>query len=1091
MNRKPSSGGFGPVALAAILSGAAGLVYEVGWARAFALRLGGQVPVLTGLLATFLGGLALGAWIGGRRSSHSPRPLRLFVLLELGTAAAGALVLPALELASPLFEALYRRHLESGAPFLLPAVTLAGLTVLPAAVLMGATLPALVEHFRRLGQGAGRSAGILYGANTAGAVSGALGAGLLALPSLGLQRTLLLAAAGNVAAALVAAWLARSPDLPARAPAATPPKGPPRPAAGAALLLAVLIAGTASMVDQVAWTRVLSMLLGSTVYGFSLILAAFLSGLALGGLAGARLCSRFRNQVLLLGTLYVGVGASCLLALGVLGRLPVWIVPPLARAQAGIGWVLSLQFAAAFAVVVLPTFLMGAAYPVAVALRAGSSRPAGAAAGEIYAASSAGLVVGSVLAGTWLLPALGVHLGLMTAALVMPLVAVLVATSWRGTERRGATRLAVAGTAAVAGLALALPRWDVALVTSGPFLYAPLYRASASAQAVSIADAIRGRGEVLFHREGADATVSVRRSPTGSLSLQINGKTDASTGGDMVSQLLAGHLPALLGHREGGSALLIGLATGVSLGALETYPYHRIDTVEILPEVAEAAGWFAAANRDALGDGRLDLLLGDGRSHLLYSGRTYDVITSQPTNPWVAGAAALFTRETFLAARQRLRNGGVFCQWIQGYGMPPEELRSVVATFLEAFPDTSLWEDSPAGGDFFLLGRKGAPATLELPLLEERMRRPGPRQDLARAGILDPPDFLSHFVAGPQALARLASGAKIQAADRATLEFTAARALYSDTLPQVVEALRRHRESPAPLLDGLDRTADPGGLLARLRAARARARREERLLLSVGGSGASALVHPELAIGVDLLRAGLPEQASRHLERAAAGPAAAEALALLGALHASAGRPDLAARELARSLLLRPEDLASRALLARLHLEAGRLEDAAVELGRARQRDPEDPDLLLLDGVLALLQDEPARAARLLEQAVERDADLPEAWTNLGVARRQSGDLAGALEAYRRALELDAEIPDARFNLGVGLLLAGDPEGAVRELARVVLTDPADAAARLQLAEAYRRRSQPDHARRELQGILDWAPDSPEAERARQALAGL
>jgi len=1084
MNESGTRSATARVALIASISGAAGLAYEVGWARAFALQLGAEVPVFTGLLAGFLGGLALGGWLGGRLAANSRRPLALFAALEAATAFSAILVLPALQWLSPLFAFFYRRHLETGSSFLLPAVGLAALLVLPPTVLMGATFPALVEHLRRRGGSTGTSAGMVYGTNTAGAVAGALLTGLLALPALGLSSTLALAAVGNLTAAGLA--MRRLPAATARPRRAQAAAGA---AAGSTLLAAVFLVGAASMVDQVGWTRTLSMLLGSTVYGFSLILAAFLSGLALGGLAGARLARRSRNMTGLLLLLYGLVGLSSLLGLAVLGRLAVWLVPPLARAHASLGWVLSLQFAAAFAVVAIPTFLMGTAFPVAVALRERGGRGAAVSAGEVYAASSGGLVLGSLLAGGWVLPTFGVHGALVAGALAMPVAGLLVA---RCAPRGGLWRSSLASLSVLLVIAWVLPGWDAALVTSGPFLYAPLYRAGAQAQDISIPDAIRGRGELVFHQDGANATVSVRRSPANILSLQINGKTDGSSGGDMVSQLLAGHLPALLAPPAGDSALLVGLATGVSLGALEAYPFRQLDVVELLPAVVEAAPLFDAANGNALDDPRLRLHLGDARNHLRYAGTSYDLITSQPTNPWVAGAAALFTREAFEAARARLRNGGLFCQWVQGYGMQPEDLRSVVATFQAVFPQASLWEESPAGGDYFLIGHKAASVTLDLARIEERMRIPRVRDDLARAGIADSVDILKRFVAGPDALRAWTHGAALQIDDRTSLEFTAAHALYANTLPAVVRALRRHREAPVRWIQHIAGGAEADMLLSRLRTARTEARRDERFLLSLGDAGAAAVAHPELGMAVELLRAGLPGPARMHLRRAAnAGPAAPEAHALLGALLASSGELEGARRELMQAVQLRPGDVSSLAVLVRLELDSGNLEAARHHLQQAQALHPDDPDLLNLAGALHLLDGDPIRAETVLLRSVKEDAGLAEAWINLGVARRQSGDLPGALDAYRRALKMDRDNPDARFNLAVVLALAGNRSAAAEELLHILRVNPADSSARLRLALVYRDDERSADARRELQTLIAEYPNSVEASAARDALANL
>ncbi len=1079
------------IALIAAVSGAAGLTYEIGWSRAFALQLGAEVAVLSGLLAGFLAGLAFGAWVGGRWASASRNPWRLFAGLEAATALSAALVLPGLAWLEPVFQRLYLQHLDDGSSFLLPSVLLACIWMLPATFLMGATFPALVEALRRSGAGVGQGSGWLYGWNTAGGVVGALGAGLVALPFLGLTFTLILAAAGNLLAAGLAIMLEDRAVKPRRRQVTAGSIAKPfsAPGAGVGLLVAVLGAGIASMVDQIGWTRVLSMLLGSTVYGFSLILAAFLSGLAMGGLAGGWLCRRSRPAAATLVLLYLGIGASSLLGVAALGRLPVWLVPPLARAQAGIGWVLALQFAAAFAIVAIPTFLMGAAFPIAVRLRAGSTRAPAVAAGEIYAASSAGLVLGALIAGGWALPRLGVYGALLGAALALPLIAWVAVAACQGPNRKSGLRTALVGMGILGVAGWLLPPWEVELVTSGPFLYAPLYHAGARSEATSISDAIYRRGQVVFQDEGSDATVSVRRSPTGTFSLQINGKTDASTGGDMVSQLLAGHLPALLAPPNTDSALLVGLATGVSLGALEAYPLRHIDTVELLPGVVKAARWFREANGNALADDRVRLIVGDARNHLRYSEAQYDLITSQPTNPWVAGAAALFTREAFLAARSRLRENGVFCQWVQGYGMRPADLKSVIRTFLDVFPGASLWEESPTGGDYFLVARSEGPLLFDLSLLEERLGRSEVRADLERAGVRNVAEFLSHFVAGPAALAALTEDSEIQLDDRTALEFSSALALYENTLPAVIRALRRHRGSPAPWITGLEQHPGARQLLAALRVFRTQARREERFLISSAETDLASVTQPDLAIGIELLRSGLPGPAQPHLERALASvPAAPEARALLGALFASAGKTRKARQHLTEAVRLRPNDIASLLLLVRLEIESEQLQSAARYLSMAPKQYDDDPDLLNLAGALALLEDRTGEAEELLEQALHQDPGLAEAWSNLGVARRREGKLPEALAAYRQALDMDPDNADARFNLAVGLLLTGDRHRAIVELQRVLSADPADSSARWQLAEVYRGDNQREDARHQLEELLRWGPESAEAHAAREQL---
>jgi spermidine synthase len=1061
-----------------LVSGSAGLVYEVAWSRLLTLQLGGLVPALSALLAAYLGGMALGGWLGGAWSRRPGRPLRRFALIEGATAALAALVGPGLYLMTPAFRHLYRRALEGDGGFVGPAGLLAGCLVVPAAMAMGASLPVLSQMAGTDPRAAGGLAGRLYAVNTLGAVAGALLTGMVLLPRLGLAGTIRAAILANLAVAAAALLLDRG-EAPA-APVPAVPRSAPRPTP---LLISLGLAGTASMICQIGWTRALSLSLGSSTYAFTVTVSAFLLGLALGGAVGARWSRYSDRPATVLVAMQGGAGLAALGSIALLGRLPLWIVPPLASAGAGFSAISAVQMGAAAAVVLLPTVLLGGTFPLAVRLRGEGGTAAGRSTGDAYAAGSVGLVLGALAAGTLLLPRLGLRRSLLAAALAFGVAAVLAALS--SASRRRPLRLAVGLLLAAAGGAAALPSWDPVILTSGPYLYAPLYRRGFPGATEA---AVRRRGELLLYREGAAATVSVRRSPMGILSLQINGKTDASTGGDMVTQLLAGHLPGLLAPDGARSALMIGLASGVSLGALERYPFETIDCVELLPSVIEAAGLFARANGDALDDPRLRLLQGDGRNHLRYASETYDVITSQPTNPWVAGTAALYTRETFTAARDRLRDGGLMVQWIQGYALLPEDLRSVVATFLDVFPATTLWEESPAGGDYFLVGvRSGTPQQpLPVERIDERLRRPAVRADLGRAGIRDLADLLGHFVTGPEALRGYTAGAPLQRDDRLALEFSAPRALFEDTLPRQVRALRRWRESPASriapsLVDAV--------LLSRLRAARVAAREEERLLLSLPRGPVSP--EPDLEIGLELLRAGLRGPAEAHLRAAVERrPDLGPARGLLGALLVADGRLEEARAELEAAVRASDTDLASLALLARVAIQLGRPEEAERAARDALEREPGDADVLNLLGAALLTRERPDEAVPFLERAVSCDPELVEAWTNLGVARRRSGDTAGAEAAYRRALTLDPGAMDARFNLALSLRLSGHPAAALDLLDRLLLDDPADLDARWERAAAYRALGRDAAAREDLEWLAARAPDSPQGLRAAGALGG-
>ena len=301
--------------------------------------------------------------------------------------------------------------------------------------------------------------------------------------------------------------------------------------------------------------------------------------------------------------------------------------------------------------------------------------------GTVYAINTIGSVGGSLAAGFLLIPWFGleVTLRVVTGCLLMATLIVLVAAAMSRAMR-------VAGVAMSATAILMVtftPPWNRELLASGAYLYAPF-----APKGVDL-EAMLGAGSLLYYREGASATVSVKRL-TGTTTLAVDGKTDASNRGDMLTQKLVAHLPLLL-HDNPRDVAIIGLGSGVTVGAALRHPIARADVIEISPEVVEASASFIIENRHALADSRTHLLVGDGRSHLQLSRRRYDVIISEPSNPWIAGVAALFTREFFLTARDRLAPGGLICQWANAYNISDSDLRAIVATFQSVFPHGTAW----------------------------------------------------------------------------------------------------------------------------------------------------------------------------------------------------------------------------------------------------------------------------------------------------------------------------------------------------------------------------------------------------------------
>jgi spermidine synthase len=1050
-----------PLAFLSLLfavSGAAGLVQEVAWNRALAQSLGHSLQALTAVLVCFLGGLGLGAAAGARLVERAGSPLRLYAALE-AVVALGAL-------AAPRVTGLFSQILERLGPAVDTPAGLAALrfalalaALLPPTLAMGATLPCLIRAATLRGADPPGAVSALYGWNTLGAAAGAAGGSFLLLPLFGTRLAFGAAAALNVAAGLGGLVLAAR--LPAPAGGGTVRQDGPAPAAPEratdaarsgplaarrrVVAVAALASGCAGALLQVGWIRVATLAFGSTVFAVGATLTAYIAGLGTGPLLARRALRRAADPVIPAATVAVA-GVASLLVLPFLGLLPEATSALATVLPGGAPLLLVLPFALLFVALLPATAAQGASFP-ALVIAAGPGAGVHRDAGALYAASTAGSVAGFLLAGFVLLPSIGSRRTLALAGLGSLAVAALLLRLPRGAAgvgRRFPRRVvAILLTASVILVAASSRTWRREVVSGGGLLYGPLYRAAGWTRP---AEAMRRRGAILYFREDGSGIVTVRRNPAGVLSLQINGKTEASTGGDLPTQLLAGHLPLLL-HPDPVRVLVIGLASGITLGAAERHPIESVTVFEIARGVIDAARLFDAHHHRALDDPRLDLKVDDARGGLLVRRDRYDVISSQPSNPWVAGVANLFTEEFYRLARSRLEPGGLMCQWVQAYRLAPADLKGILAAFLRVFPEATLWEESAGGGDYFLIGSV-APLRLDPGRLAGSGREAA-WEDLRRAGIAGPADLLARFVSGPESLARLAAGAAPHGDDRLTLETRAPLALFRDDPRAAIEMLDAHRQSVHSLF-APEAAVDPA--LLRELAARQRARRE-RLSILAGLRDADlwALTDPFLAAGADALRRDVPLEALPALQRAAAdNPRSAAAHLLLAVAYRASGLEEAARVALRAALEIDPELAPAWNLLGRALAELGRRAEARRAFEEAARR-TEDPALGAAArnnlGALLVEEGETEAAARLFRETLALDPSLAAAHANLGLVLKRRGDAPGAEAAYRRALELEPANADARYNLARLLAAAGRRAEAAAELESLLAFEPDDAGA--------------------------------------------
>ena len=1028
-------------------SGLAGLIYEVAWTRLLTMYMGHSTAAASSVVAAFMGGVAGGSALGGVIAPRLTvrQALHAYIALEAGVLSV-ALLLP-LEFSAliPVLAWAYR----DGVPgFLFPAIRLllCLVVVLIPAMALGATFPMAARWFMRGSAHPGRDGGELYAANTIGAAIGVLMAGFMLIPAIGISGTTWVGvAASGLAVACVSLVVRRAPPEPQPQKSETEWREVPRAPARRWLAAIVLgLSGFATFVYEIAWTRVLSLVMGPTTYAFAATLAALIGGIACGSTLGSWVAGRTHRPALWLALVLAATAiASSWTTSLVGGDVPRYVAQQLALTPHMLGPLLT-RHASMIAGLILPTAIgFGAAFPLALEMVDGRG-PIALRMGMVYAVNTLAAVAGSLVAGFVAIPLLGLQHTLQLVGVVL-LIAAFVVLTWGKLSLNGRV-VALLPSAAALALLIWSPPWDRELLASG------VYHAGRVPPDVDL-ETILKAGTLLYYRDGAASTVSVKRL-AGALSLAIDGKVDASSSGDMLNQKAAGHLPLLL-HANPRDVMVIGLGSGVTAASALMHPIERLDVVEISPEVVEASKYFSAENRNVLADSRTRLILGDGRSHLLLSSKKYDAIISEPSNPWMAGVAALFTREFFTAARDHLAPDGIICQWAHTYSISGDDLRSIVATFLSVFPHGTMWL---VGEGDVLLVASTAPLDSRLENVEGAWRRPGVAADLSQVAALEPFALLSLFVAGPEELRRYAAGAALQTDDRMALEFSGPRALYNSV----------DRNNASDLRQLLKPGDGPPAIRRAWNSAGAEQWRNRAAMMLKVGDYPSAYRDYMKALALDPTDAGALEGvgpmavATRH---------EAEALELLKSSISK--YPQSSAIRVEVSKLLATTNAFDEAIaVATEAATSGRDEGPALEqlaaifsdLGDARR----------LDGVLVRLQQfqpDAARtyyfaatskflhgrfdeAVRLAQKAAALDPKYAAAQKLLGASYGNLGQPDAARNAFEAALRLNPRDSATYVNLGLLESAAGNRVAGAGYFAESLWLDPSSTAARQGLVQA-------------------------------------
>jgi spermidine synthase len=789
-------------------SGAAALIYEVVWFQLLQLSIGSSAVSLGVLLGIYMGGMCLGSLLLPRYVAPDKHPLRVYAYLELGIGAFGIVVLYAV----PFLGGLYTEWAGSGPTSLILRALVASVCLLPPTLLMGGTLPVVARGVDSTPNGVSWL-GYFYGGNLLGAVTGSLLAGFYLLRVYDMPTATLVAVALNVIVAVIALLVAgRVEHRPS--PIATHPV--PVVRGNRLVYVAIALSGFTALGAEVVWTRLLSLLFGATTYTFSLILAVFLMGLGIGSSLGAAIARQFPNSRVPLAFCQLLLCGAIAWAAHTTGTsMPFWpINPSIGKTVDAPVYQFELDLLRAFWVVLPGAILWGASFPLAIGAAAREGEDTGRLVGGVYAANTVGAIFGALMTSLILVAAVGSQKAqqVLIAISAISGLLMLVTASDRGDKAEGVESrrnlgltpiLGMIAAGAVAGLLMrTVPPLPGILIAYGRYAATWI-----------------GINEIIYSGEGVTASVAVSRTPSGVLNYHNAGKVQASSEPqDMRLQRMLGHLTTLVPENPQ-RVLVIGCGAGVTAGAVSVDPLVKSETIaEIEPLVPQVVSkYFSEYNFNVVSNPKVTVHLDDARHYLLTTREKFDAITSDPLDPWVRGAATLYTREFFEVAKAHLNPGGVVTLFVQLYESNDAAVKSEIATFLDAFPGGMVFANTSngLGYDLVLLGQV-EPKPIDVDRVEARLRNPtnaAVANSLAQIGIHSAVELFGTYAGHKTDMAGWLSGAALNRDRNLRLQYLAGLGLNLYQSDAIYRNMIKESQYPEGLFTGSAQT------LAALRSA--------------------------------------------------------------------------------------------------------------------------------------------------------------------------------------------------------------------------------------------------------------------------------
>jgi spermidine synthase len=777
-------------------SGATALVYEVIWSKFLSQMFGSTIYAQTVVLAAFMGGLAIGNWVFGSWAGRLQQPVRAYGCLEI-IIGIYAFSFPMFDrLADRVFVAVGTGIAQHTGLLLALKGTLSVMLLLGPTILMGGTLPLLATWLQHFFPDAGRYSARFYSVNSLGAVAGAGLAGFWLVQNLGMISALQMTALVNVtigaAAILLSRQFQRHPHPDGSAPAAEPEVTLPGTLRWAGAIVA--LTGAVSMGLEVLASRSLAMIFGSSLQSFALVLMAFILGIGLGSawIASPRRREHSSEKTIVLLLCLAAVWVT-LLVFNIERWVDVYRIARTGLGRTSVGYIYHELLSAGISLLIfgLPAACIGAVLPLMIRAVSHEGAPLGLKVGTLLTWNTLGAVAGTLLCGFVLMPVVGLRNAFGVLALTLALAAA--ALAWRCKWHIGAGAAAGVTVFAISLFIFSNEGWRN-VISSGAFRSREL---EFDPTTMSLR---KQHNQILFYEDGPDATVTVDQgdgvgSPA-ERGIRVNGKPDASTRSDLSTQLLVAHLP-MLARPGAKNVFIFGLGSGISAGALLSYPLERITVAENCEPVIRASRYFTNWNRYVLEDTRVRLWREDARTVLKLNPQLYDVIVAQPSNPWTVGIGSVFSREFYELSARRLKPGGIIAQWFHVYEMHDGIVSLVLRTFSSVFPYVEIWD--PGGGDIVMLGSL-QPWQAGPEVFRQSFGFTGVRSDLDSIGIHSPEALLARQLASQRTAFAIAGDGPIQSDLFPVLEYAAPRAFYVGVNAKVFERFdeRTRQQAVAP-----------------------------------------------------------------------------------------------------------------------------------------------------------------------------------------------------------------------------------------------------------------------------------------------------